>query len=279
MAKIDNLMLKYKVQKRSAEALKKIDPTSNGKYLDWLFKMKFVNREGKYYVSPNFPANYHTEVTRILVWMEKNGNNPKFKTEYKDINYFKTPKSLIDIMGPLCVPSKKEIKDQVDKVFEDDKWLIVVPKTFAASKLYGMNTKWCTTQMTYFNNYTKSGILFYIIDKTHNVKFGVPVTTNNNNSTVLNPSGLTLYNNVDKGLNWNTIKDIYGNETMSKLHKAMNDYFREVQLVKVKKRVLTDAIRTIGNVRNTVKKDDILNTEDSNKLFNELLSLISEELS
>jgi hypothetical protein len=277
MAKIDNLMLKYRVQKRSADALTRIDPTANGKYLEWLFKMKFVKRNDKYYVNKDFSANYNVEIGRILRWMEKNSNNPKFKTEYKDINYFKTAKSLIDTMGPLCVPSKKEIKEQVDKVFEDDKWLIVVPKTFAASKLYGMNTKWCTTTKTYYNSYTSRGLLFYIIDKTHNVKFGVPVTTNGNNTT-LTANSLTLYNNVDKGLKWNAIKDIYGNETMSKLLKPMNVYFKSIQLEKVKKRVLTDAIRTIGNVRTNVRKDDIFNTEDSNKLFNDLISKMTEIL-
>ena len=34
MAKIDNLILKYRVAKRSADGLNRIDPTTNGKYLD-----------------------------------------------------------------------------------------------------------------------------------------------------------------------------------------------------------------------------------------------------
>jgi len=109
MAKIDNLILKYRVAKRSADGLNRIDPTPNGKYLDWLFKMKFVKRKDKegnvkYYVSSGFPANKHSDVNKILVWMEKNGNNPKFKTEYKDINFFKSVNSLIKTMVPLCAP-------------------------------------------------------------------------------------------------------------------------------------------------------------------------------
>jgi hypothetical protein len=277
MAKIDNLMLKYRVQKRSADALTRIDPTSNGKYLDWLFKMKFVKRNDKYYVSDAFPANSHAEVNRILAWMEKNGNNKNFKTEYKDINFFKTVASLITTMGPLCVPSKKEIKDQVDKVLEDERWLIVVPKTFEASKMYGMNTKWCTTQKTYFNQYCRNGFLFYIIDKTHNVKFGVPVNTSGNNTT-LAVNGLELYNNVDKGLRWAAVRDIYGAETMTKLSTAMNRYYREVQLVKVRKRVLQDAIRTITNVKATVNRDNVFKTDESTKLFNELIASMNEVL-
>jgi hypothetical protein len=282
MAKIDNLILKYRVAKRSADSMNRIDPTSNGKYLDWLFKMKFVKRKDKdgndkFYVNKSFPANLHVEVNRVLVWMEKNGNNKNFKTEYKDINFFKTVDSLLKTMGPLCVPSKKEIKDQVDKVMEDERWLIVVPKTFEASKQYGMGTKWCTTQKTYYNNYTKNGFLFYIIDKTHNVKFGVPVNTSGN-GTSLNVNGLELYNNVDKPLRWVAITDIYGLETMNKLGTTMKAYFREVKLLTVRKRTLESAIANLKSVKATFARDKVYENKEANKMIEELMNTLAGDL-
>lgn len=282
MAKIDNLILKYRVAKRSADGLNRIDPTSNGKYLDWLFKMKFVKRKDangneKYYVSGSFPANLHADVNKILAWMEKNGNNPTFKTEYKDINFFKSVDSLIKTMGPLCVPSKKEIKDQVIKVMEDERWLIVVPKTFDASKMYGMNTKWCTTQKTYFDQYNRTGFLFYIIDKTHNVKFGVPVNTSGNGTT-LNVNGLELYNNVDKGLRWSAVMDIYGSETMSKLSTAMSSYFRELKLESVRKRTLESAIANLKSVKATFARDRVYENDEANKMLEELMNTLAGDL-
>jgi hypothetical protein len=282
MAKIDNLILKYRVAKRSAEGLNRIDPTSNGKYLDWLFKMKFVkkrdkNGDEKYYVSGAFPASIHADVNRILVWMEKNGNNPKFLTKYKDINFFKSVQILIATMGPLCVPSKKEIKDQVIKVMEDERWLIVVPKTFEASKQYGMGTKWCTTQKTYYNQYNRSGFLFYIIDKTHNVKFGVPVTTGGN-STTLATTGLTLYNNVDKGLRWGAVVDIYGKETMGKLSKAMSSHYREVKLQAVRKRVLEQAIVNMKSVKASFARDKVYENTEVNELIEKLMGTLAVDL-
>jgi hypothetical protein len=277
MAKIDNLMLKYKVNKRSADALTKIDPTSNGKYLEWLFKMKFVKREGKFYVSPAFPANYHVEIARILRWMEKNGNNPKFKTEYKDINYFKTPKSFLDTMGPLCVPSKKEIKDQVDRVFESDKFLIVVPKSFEASKLYGMSTTWCTTQKTYYNQYNRNGFLFYIIDKSIDRKFGVPVNSSGN-STNLNTNNLEFFNNEDKGLRWQNLKDIYGQTILNLLGEKMKGYYKEVMLDKVRKRVLNDAVSKLKNIKTSFNRDKVYENDEVNKLMESLMVEISKSL-
>jgi hypothetical protein len=38
---------------------------------------------------------------------------------------------------------KKEVKSDVDKIFEDDDVLILNPKTHGASCLYGKGTKWC----------------------------------------------------------------------------------------------------------------------------------------
>jgi hypothetical protein len=66
---------------------------------------------------------------------------------------------------------------------------------------------------------------------------------------------------------------------MSKLGKAMNVYYRDVQLVKVRKRVLKDAIRTITNVKVTVNRDNIFKTDESTKLFDELISSMYEIIS
>lgn len=277
MAKIDNLMLKYRVQKRSAEALRKIDPTESGKYLEWLFKMKFVKKGDKYYVNELFPANYHVEVTKILTWMEKNGNNPKFEAKYKDINFFKTPKELIDIMSPLCVPSKSEIKDQVDKVFENDKFLIVVPKSFEASKLYGMNTKWCTTQKTYYDQYNRNGFLFYIVDKTVDRKFGLPINTQNNDVRMAT-NNLQFFNNEDRCISLQTIKDVYGPTITDLLIQQMSAYYKELMLERVRKRVLNDAVSKLKAMKSTFDRDQLYVNASADKLMNELMNELVKSL-
>lgn len=285
MAKIDNLILKYRITKRSAESLSKVDPTSNGKYLDWLFKMKFIKRKDskgndKYYVNGAFPAGLHAEVNKILTWMEKNGNNPLFKAEYKDINTFPSVGSLFKTIGPLCVPSKKEIKEQVDKVMEDERWLIVVPKTYESSKLYGMNTKWCTTQKSYFDGYNRNGsYLYYIIDKTNNVKFGVPINIHHlNGPLILNFNNLEFFNNLDKALKWVTLVDVYGIDVMNKIATIISSHFKETKLLSVRKKTLESAISNLKSLKASFVKDEVYKNEEVNKLIEELMNTLRGDL-
>ncbi len=67
----------------------------------------------------------------------------------------------------------KEMENQIIKIREDDEWLLLRPLTYVASKKYGSNTKWCTTQETnseYFTKYTTKGVLIYCINKVNGYK-------------------------------------------------------------------------------------------------------------
>jgi len=81
-------------------------------------------------------------------------------------------KSLEDIIQQLNIAElkveSKGLENEIVKVFEDEEWLLVRPLTYLASKKYGSNTKWCTTQSDnpeYFLKYTKKGVLIYCINK------------------------------------------------------------------------------------------------------------------
>jgi hypothetical protein len=81
-------------------------------------------------------------------------------------------KSLEDVIQQLNIAEikvdSKGLENEIVKVFEDDEWLLVRPLTYLASKKYGSNTKWCTTQSDnpeYFLKYTKKGVLIYCINK------------------------------------------------------------------------------------------------------------------
>lgn len=66
-------------------------------------------------------------------------------------------------------------KEGSEKVYEDDKWVIIRPFTIEASTIYGRNTQWCTVrnhntivdkiQVSLFYGYVSSGGVYYIIDK------------------------------------------------------------------------------------------------------------------
>lgn len=62
----------------------------------------------------------------------------------------------------------KDLEKQVIKLYETDNWLVIKPMSFLASRKYGANTKWCTTQETnpdYYLRYSRRGILIYCVDK------------------------------------------------------------------------------------------------------------------
>jgi len=70
---------------------------------------------------------------------------------------------------------EKEMEKQVQKISDDEEWLVLRPLTYESSRKYGSNTKWCTThnERTYFDKYTKNGILIYFINKKTGVKVAV----------------------------------------------------------------------------------------------------------
>ena len=67
----------------------------------------------------------------------------------------------------------KELEKQVIKLYDDDEWSVVIPLSYEASKTYGANTKWCTTQERYWNEYYKTYKLIYIQNKKTNEKYAV----------------------------------------------------------------------------------------------------------
>ena len=95
--------------------------------------------------------------------------NPS-KYEIKDINQFKSAKEFEDAAEIAKQKlSRKEMKDTgVDKVFEDDRFILMMPKTHKASCRYGARTRWCVTMRGYsgyFESYFGQGPIFFLIDK------------------------------------------------------------------------------------------------------------------
>ena len=87
-------------------------------------------------------------------------------------NDLSTYKSFDDLMSQLNLAEMKvdakQLEGEIVKIYEDDEWLLLRPLTYSASKKYGSNTKWCTTQESnseYFIKYSSKGVLIYCINK------------------------------------------------------------------------------------------------------------------
>lgn len=83
---------------------------------------------------------------------------------------------------------QKDAKKNSDKIYEDGSWLVIRPKTWQASCVYGAGTKWCTTNKEssrHFEREIDRNFLIYVIDKTksfdndlYKVAWQIPYTKN-----------------------------------------------------------------------------------------------------
>ena len=135
----------------------------NHKYLDWISKnwspTDVDNRGG---VTHN--------LKEILLAVSKfDTQNQRLKI--KDLNQYRDIDQLFDVLQKLGQTARRtvEISDEVDRIYEDNRFVVVVPKTHKSSCYYGAGTKWCTASKdsdTHFSSYKGNGELYYIIDKT-----------------------------------------------------------------------------------------------------------------
>jgi hypothetical protein len=208
-------------------------------------------------LNPDFPATIENAVNESLTWFERNLNG-KIPTEFRDINNFKSIIEFQSKIKELMTPSRSEIKDSVRVVLDNERFKIVVPLTFEASKLYGTGTKWCTTNKTHYDNYMGRGILYYIIDKTLNRKFGHHVPENVNIRTGYN--SVAFFNNEDASLNLNTIRLIYG-DSFNVVTDAVKEDFSKMILVKQKAKALKLLEDSVNSVKRSLKHSGVNDTE------------------
>lgn len=155
------------------DVITKLDPTNTYKYTEFLVK-KFKEFYGDYddwvvglglemMGSENMgflnEFEIHTKANRIT--------NPDI-SQYDDFNQIEA--AVKDANEKVKM---KELEKQVIKLFDNDEWSVVIPLSYEASKTYGANTKWCTTQERYWIDYMKTYKLIYIQNKKTNEKYAV----------------------------------------------------------------------------------------------------------
>lgn len=151
----------------------KLDPTNTYKYTEFLVKKfkEFYDEYDDWTIglgmemmgSENMESlnefEIHAKANRIT--------NPDI-SQYKDFNQIH--KAVEEAEEKVRL---KELEKQVIKLYDNEEWSVVIPLSFEASKTYGSNTKWCTTQERYWNEYLKTYKLIYIQNKKTNEKYAV----------------------------------------------------------------------------------------------------------
>ena len=125
------------------------DPTKSKKYFKWIFET-WLKNDGK-----NIDYN---DLIGMVTYFDRNPN----KFEKKDLYQYTYDEFLKSYNEAILKMSKREIVSSgVEKLYEDDKYVLLRPKTAEASCKYGANTKWCISSRTnnYFESYDESILL------------------------------------------------------------------------------------------------------------------------
>jgi hypothetical protein len=179
------------------------DPSATKKYSEWMIKelIRMWNNPGNRFSSLVDLMNFMNE--QIQTFHELSNSITNNDVEYflkqidsyqsRGINYFfdeskknriqRSPKDIysypsiwvVQLMNNSIEERKKvqreeqDAKKEAEKIYEDNRFLIVQPLSHKASCFYGANTKWCTTTKGgeyHFKRYGANGNrLYYIIDK------------------------------------------------------------------------------------------------------------------
>jgi hypothetical protein len=178
MSKIDKLKEQHpNLNVSIIDLLAKIDPSNTNKYLQFL-----INRlKGEYDYNEGDDIGLYliTEIlgpdkVELLNEFDKHCNANRVKKN--DISQYKSWDEMLDSVNDAEeILKQKELEKQVIKLLDTDEYCVVIPLSHEASKIYGSNTKWCTTQESHWLNYIDKYKLIYIIDRINNDKYAVSI--------------------------------------------------------------------------------------------------------
>jgi hypothetical protein len=161
-----------------------IDPfieKTNYKYLEDLLDVHYSDWKQKENISDNIipidknsAKNYifqirdkYDRIVKALQFFDINNEKYDYSefSKYKKNDFF----DFLNETDKLVDKAQdKKAKKEVEKIYEDNNLLIVRPKSYEGSCLYGAGTKWCTASKKtteHWENYTDVGLLYYLITK------------------------------------------------------------------------------------------------------------------
>ena len=148
------------------------DSLNNGGYSEWVLNRYLTSDEN---TKKRFVEDLYKVMDALKIFNEK--KNKGFFKDPKDINQYKSLQDIFIVSdkykdekskGDFKVKSSQVTNDEIDKVFENDKWTVYIPKTKEASCVLGRGTQWCTASQgenNMYDHYTKDGPLYIIISK------------------------------------------------------------------------------------------------------------------
>ena len=149
-----------------------IDPTDTYKYSEFLIKKLktwYDNTDVRYGIGIDL---FGEEQVEILNEFEQHCKAKRIeKNDISQHTEFRTLRTEVDKAKEIV--RLKELEKQTKKLLEYGEWLVMIPLSYEAAKLYGANTKWCITEEKYWNNYVENYKIIYVINRSTDVKYAI----------------------------------------------------------------------------------------------------------
>jgi hypothetical protein len=197
------------------------DPSGNQKYLMWMLDTLEKVGAGN-------DERYYMNLTEDVTFFHNNIQS--FKN--KDINSYNWESFTQEVGNKRAeIHEKQKIKQakkESIKIYEDNKVLILIPKSYVASCTYGAGTRWCTTSKdsdNYYKQYTKNGLLIYAIRK------GIPESDNLHKIAFYLPNdggdNIQIFNAPDIQISVDHLKNELGGEVWDSIRQPIMDYLND----------------------------------------------------
>jgi hypothetical protein len=154
------------------DLIRMIDPNDTYKYCDFLIKrlkLWYSTTDIQYGLGVDL---FGEDNVKTLNEFEKHCNAKRI--EKNDISSHEDFKSLeVEVKKAEEIVRLKELEKQTKKLFDNNEWLVLIPLSYEAAKLYGTNTKWCVTQERYWDDYIDNYKIIYVINRSANDKYAI----------------------------------------------------------------------------------------------------------
>lgn len=205
------------------------EPTSSYKYMNFLIKVL----KDEFMKGNDYDSFYRKITLKLfdpenliqLIEFEKHIRDKRI--EKTDIGCYRNFKDITDAVDKAEYQLKlKQVEKEVIKLYETEFWLVLIPLSFEASKVYGSGTKWCTTQLENWDRYKYKYKLIYTIDKKTDNKWAISIEKGNkevlgwlSNDNKTNAYELPFSNEIYSVIlpeikKFNTIMDIVNKKTI-----------------------------------------------------------------